>query len=126
MLRDLRLLILVSTLLVLPLACLGWMRWRQAESKPFQFSMRRLFIATTLFCVAAALGRFVVFEVNNGVESVGGVYIFYLTFFGGVAAFIAGVGAIVEAQPRKLVRPLAVLLIFLSGLCLLSALGFRH
>jgi hypothetical protein len=94
--------------------------------KTLQFSMRRLFVATTLFSIAAALGRFVAIEVNGGVESVGGVCLVYLTFFGGLAAFIAGFGAIVEAEPRKLVRPLAILLIFGSGLCLLSALGFRR
>jgi hypothetical protein len=100
--------------------------YNAAMSERFQFSMRRLFIATTLFGAAAALGRFVEIELNEGIQSVGGVCLFYVTFFGGLGAFIAGCGVIIERHLRRLIRPLAILMIFGLLLCLLSVTGFRH
>jgi hypothetical protein len=85
--------------------------------------MRRLFIATTLFAAATACGRFVAIEVSNGIRSPGGGCLLYLTFFAGIGAFVAGVGTIVEAQPRNLIRPLAIFAVFGLGVLLLTFIG---
>jgi hypothetical protein len=44
---------LLASVLVLPLAWIKWTQWRQAGSKPLQFSLGRLFLAMTIFSLAA-------------------------------------------------------------------------
>ena len=44
---------LLASVLLLPLAWIKWTQWRQAGSKPFQFSLGRLFLAMTIFSLAA-------------------------------------------------------------------------
>jgi hypothetical protein len=97
--------------------------YNAAMSKPFQFSMRRLFIATTLFAIAAALlHAFASF--SDSIYSYGKICEWYFALFGGLTAFIAGCGVIIEAEPRRIIRPIAWLL--LLGLVLFTLSTFGH
>jgi hypothetical protein len=84
--------------------------YNAAMAKRFQFSMRRLFIGTTLFGVGAALVHAVTLQTL--VHSFGELCFVYGAFFGAPTAFVAGCGAIIETDPRKLIRPIAILLLF--------------
>ncbi len=53
MIEDFGIVLLVSALVVLPLAWVRWTNWRRAGGKPFQFSLGRLFLAMTIFSLAA-------------------------------------------------------------------------
>jgi hypothetical protein len=96
--------------------------YNAAMRRPFQFSLRRLFIATTLFGIAAELLHALV-DVPNSFDSYGLLCAWYVELFGSLTAFIAGCGVIVEAEPRKIVRPIALLVLFGLALFTLSTLG---
>jgi hypothetical protein len=77
-------------------------------SKPFQFSMRRLFSATALFCVSMGL-----LAATPRVES-GIVHL--ACFFGGFVAFGTAVGTMFG-------RPLAGAVVTLAGLAAVALLA---
>lgn len=87
--------------------------------KPFQFSMRRMFVAMVLFCFAAWLLSFAFRPFGND----SGGFDRPVEFVGALACAIAGVGTITKERPARIARALIFLVAGVTVVFLLVVFG---
>ena len=84
-------------------------------SKPFQFSMRRMFAAVALFGAAAWLARVTFNAINDPTRNDGGT-LAYFALVGCIVCAIAGCGTITETRIAKIVSPLILLVLIAASI----------
>jgi hypothetical protein len=89
--------------------------YNAAMSKPFQFSMRRMFVAVALFGAAAWLARVTFYAINNPTRNDGGT-VAYSALVGCIVCGVAGCGTITETRIAKIVSPLILLVLIAAGI----------
>jgi hypothetical protein len=77
-------------------------------TRRFQFSLRRMFVATALFALAAWSIAECQRQISRSLGDRASGVAAYLLFIGAIMSGIAGFGAITEKQVSKIAKPLAV------------------